>query len=119
MSVQRNQSKWANTNPPDIIEKISGSLSSLLKDELLDMAKYLNLKLKRSDLELNVKSVTKVVLLEQLSGLFDSNVAVTQSKKRTKPKIKQPKTLRKSYAFVMKKRHYHKQALNEAYAHLA
>ncbi|KAH3864336.1 hypothetical protein DPMN_027353 [Dreissena polymorpha] len=82
--IERKKSKWENSQPHDIINLISKSLSRLLKDELHDIAKYLNLKLIGTTLELKVKSVTKSQLLEQLSGLFCTNIAVKPHKASVK-----------------------------------
>ncbi|XP_053407926.1 uncharacterized protein LOC128559645 [Mercenaria mercenaria] len=114
MLNQRRPKKWNSVSVEKLSEIMETNMNVLTKEELLDVAKYLNITLKGTGKEVAVTKVKKSDLVEQLGKLLKSTTKTqtTQRKKTTK----NPKRLQDIAAGILIKASYPKQVLNIAYA---
>ena len=93
----------------------SSDLKRFKKADLLNICKYLNLKLLGTDKELKVKNVYKTELINQLSKLIGDNHVIQIQKRSRKSRVKLGR-LQELATSVLMKQSYPKQVLNIAYA---
>ena len=108
----KNPTKWNGQTSKQLKQMMKISLHKLLKDELIVIANYFDVKVTQNEHTVNLNKVKKDELVKSLSEVL----GVEFSAPKRQIKLKQPKSLKDQVGCYLMKSTYPKQALNIAYA---